>query len=97
MGVLVDRLHAERRPRILTMHSQFRIEGLEHGFPAIRSARKRQANPGFDREDLTRPRMDAILREAAQITFDVGMVNVQLIQALPRPTPDARGYGTVAV
>jgi transcriptional regulator of met regulon len=89
IGKLVDLLHAERRRRNLVMHSQYLMEGLEHGLPAIRSARTRQANPGFDQEDLTRARMDEILREAAQLAFDVGIVNAQIIQAMPRPGRDS--------
>lgn len=88
IGKLVELLHAERLRRNLVMHSQYLMEGLEHGFPAIRSARTRRPDPGFDQEDLTRARMDEILREAAELAFEVGIVNAQLIQAMPRPDRD---------
>lgn len=78
-------LHEERRRRNRIMHSQFLMEGLEHGLPAIRSVRTRgEPDRPFDQEELSRPRMDAILREVAELAFATGIIMVQLRNALPR-------------
>lgn len=67
------------------MHSQLLMEGLEHGLPAIRSVRTRgEPDRPFEQEELSRPRMDAILRETAELAFEIGMITVQLRNALPR-------------
>lgn len=80
-----ERLHDERRRRNRIMHSQFLMEGLEHGLPAIRSVRTRgEPERPFDQEELSRPRMDAILGEVAELAIATGMITVQLRQALPR-------------
>jgi len=82
-----ERLHEERRRRNRIMHSQYLMEGVEHGFPVIRSIRTRGGNQEpFDQEELSRPRMDAILTEMAHLGWDVGLITVQLRQAT---RPDA--------
>lgn len=78
-------LHEERHRRNRIMHSQFLMEGLEPGLPAIRSVRTRgEPDRPFDQEEFSRPRMDAILREVAELAFATGMIMVQLRNALPR-------------
>lgn len=84
---VVGRLHNERRRRNRIMHSQYLMEGVEHGLPVIRSVRTRgEAEEPFDQEELSRPRMDAILEEIAAVGFAVGLITAQLRQAIPRET-----------
>ncbi len=60
---LVAELHEERRRRNGIMHSQYLMEGVEHGLAAIRSGRTRRGTDRtFDQEELGKPRMEAILR-----------------------------------
>ena len=85
VGAVAERLHGERRRRNRIMHSQFLMEGIEHGLPAIRSIRTRgDAREPFEQEELSRPRMDEILRDIADLSFAAGMIVVQLRQAIPR-------------
>jgi hypothetical protein len=87
---VVERLHGERRRRNRIMHSQYLLDGLEYGLPAIGSIRRRWGREEglFDQEELSRPRLDAILKEIAELGFSVGMIAAQLRQAAPleRPT-----------
>lgn len=85
VAYIAERLHEERRRRNRIMHSQYIMEGLEHGLPAILSMRRRWGREEglFDQEELSRPSMDAILREIAELSFAVGMIVVQLRQAAP--------------
>ncbi len=78
-------LDEERRRRNRIMHSQFLMEGLEHGLPAILSVRTRgELDRPFDQKELNRPRMDVILREVAELAFATGMITRQLRNALRR-------------
>lgn len=82
---LAAELHEERRRRNGIMHSQYLMEGLEHGLAAIRSSRTRRgADLTFDQEELGRPRMEAILQEIAMLAFATTQIHVQLIQAIDR-------------
>ena len=61
------------------MHSQYLLEGVQHGLAAIRSDRRQvDGEAQFDREPLTRERMDETLRELAQLAWDVGKVHIEL-------------------
>lgn len=74
------RLHDERARRNSIMHSQYLMEGVEYGLSAIRSDRRRtEGLARFDQEKLDRGRMDHILGELAQLSFDVGQTHIQLV------------------
>ena len=82
---IVAELHEERRRRNGIMHSQYLMEGLEHGLAAIRSSRTRRgADHPFDQEELVRPRMETILQEVAMLAFAIAQIHVQLIHAVGR-------------
>jgi hypothetical protein len=86
---LVKRLHEERRRRNGIMHSQYLMEGLEHGLAAIRSSRTRgAAEASFDQEELSRPRMNEILQEIATLACSASLTHAQLIQAVSREKGD---------
>jgi len=87
------RLHNERDRRNAIMHSQYLMEGVESGLSAIRSDRRRaEGVVRFDQEELDRARMDQILGELAQLSFDVSQVHSQLVhwtvsRSVPSATP----------
>lgn len=77
---VVARLSAERRRRNSIMHSQYLLDGVEDGLSAIRSNRRRaNGKAAFEQQEMTRECMDAILRELAQLAFDIGRVYTQLV------------------
>ncbi|HEY0628824.1 MAG TPA: hypothetical protein VGD23_05795 [Sphingomicrobium sp.] len=77
------RLSDERLRRNSIMHSQYLLEGVEQGFPAIRSDRQRSKGKAhFHQEEMTKDRMDQILQELANLAFAVGQVHQQLIHVV---------------
>ena len=77
---LIGRLHAERSRRNSLLHSKFWLRGLEAGINAIRTDNKRMGGKLVQHvEEMSRERMDAVLKELAILSFDVGMLHMQLI------------------
>lgn len=77
---IARRLHDERDRRNSILHSQYLMEGVEYGLSAIRSDRRRAEGVArFDQEELDRERMDRILGELAQLSFDVRQAHIQLV------------------
>jgi len=76
-----DRLHNERRRRNGILHSQFLFDFLAIGEPVMRThVTQRAGNLAFDREDLSPKRCEDILRELAQLAFDLSMIYAKLRQ-----------------
>lgn len=77
---LIERLHAERSRRNSILHSKFWLRGLEAGLSAIRTDNRRQKGELVQHvEEMSRSRMDDILKEIAVLAFDTGQLHLQLI------------------
>jgi hypothetical protein len=74
-----DRLHAERRRRNGILHAQFLFDFLTIGAPVVRThVTQRNGNLIFEQDDLSPSRCDEIMRDLAQLAFDLNMLCVQL-------------------
>jgi hypothetical protein len=81
---VIDGLHAERERRNSILHSKFWLRGLEAGMSAIRTDNKRSNGELVQHvEEMTRAKMDEILKEIAMLAFDTGQLHLQLIHWYP--------------
>lgn len=79
---IIERLHAERRRRNGLLHAQYLFDFLAIGAPVLRTDVQRyEGEPHFSQEELSAQRCEEILGEIAQLSFDLGMICVQLRHA----------------
>jgi hypothetical protein len=76
---VMQRARAEATRRNKIVHSVYLFDFMKIGYPPLRSKRARKKNgPSFDQEHVDAAYLNKATTEVAALSFDVGMVLVQL-------------------
>jgi hypothetical protein len=95
---VMQRLRAEATRRNKIVHSLYIFDFMKIGQPPVRSKRTRKkSGASFDQERVNAAYIDKATSDVARLSFDVGMVLVQLrhwYEKLGRGTPEPREEAT---